>query len=193
MRLYFVTANPKKYEEAKEILGEYAIEVEHFGYDYDEIQPRSIDESSLEEVLRHAVKELNSLEKRGELKTPYFVDDSGLFIEALHGFPGVYSSYVYKTIRNRGILKLMHGEENRKAKFICMLALKESKSEEVKMFKSVCRGSVAEEERGSFGFGYDPIFMPEHSSKTFAEDKYLKNKLSHRKKALESLAKYILR
>lgn len=191
MKLWFITANQKKYEEASEILAEFGIALQHFSYDYDEIQPRSIGESSLEEVLMHALKELESLENE-KLKTPYFIDDSGLFIEALNGFPGVYSSYVYRSIGNKGILKLMEGERNRKAKFICMLALKESEGE-VKIFKGVCEGKIAEKEKGSYGFGYDPIFIPDHASKTFAEDKYLKNKLSHRKRALEKLAEYILR
>lgn len=191
MKLYFITANPKKYEEASEILKEFGINVKHIDYDYAEIQSSKIGEKSLEEVLLHAMKnELRVLEESKKIDAPYFIDDSGLFIEALRGFPGVYSSYVYKTIGNKGILKLMHGKKNRRAEFICGIALNEGKGE-IKIFKGVCRGVIANKERGSSGFGYDPIFMPEKSSKTFAEDKYLKNKLSHRRRAIEKLADYI--
>ncbi|MEM0332314.1 MAG: non-canonical purine NTP pyrophosphatase, partial [Archaeoglobaceae archaeon] len=105
----------------------------------------------------------------------------GLFIEALKGFPGVYSSYVFKTIGNEGILKLMDGITNRRAYFKAVLAYWDGK--EIHIFEGKVEGEIATEIRGSGGFGFDPIFL--YNKKTFAEMGDEKNEVSHRRRVLE--------
>lgn len=181
MSLYFITSNKFKFEEAREILGEKGIEVEWTRKKYDEIQTESTGEEALEEVVRHALSRLR--------KKEIFIDDAGLFISALKGFPGAYSSYVQKTLGNKGILRLMQGAKDRRAKFICTIGYKGK--EGIKLFKGEIAGSIGKEERGKEGFGYDPIFIPGSYRRTFAEDKDLKNRISHRRRALDKFAIYL--
>jgi len=181
MSICFITSNKFKFEEAEEILGERGIKVEWIKKKYNEIQAESTGEAGLEEVVKHALSALR--------RKDAFIDDAGLFIHALNGFPGPYSSYVQKTLGNQRILKLMKGVEDRRAKFICIVGYKGK--EEARMFKGEVPGTIAAEERGTSGFGYDPIFIPQNYTKTFAEDKDLKNRISHRRKALEKLAIYL--
>ncbi len=175
LKLYFRTSNRHKYLEAKEILSKYNIDVEWINKKYREIQA-----DSLEEVVLEALKNMDNYT---------FIEDAGLFIDALNGFPGVYSSFVFKKIGNEGILKLMEDVENRRAKFVSVVGLKING--EYKIFKGVVEGYITHEIRGKGGFGYDPIFIPNGYSKTFAEDTKIKNEVSHRRRALEELAKFL--
>ncbi|MCX8174330.1 MAG: XTP/dITP diphosphatase [Thermoplasmata archaeon] len=118
------------------------------------------------------------------------VDDSGLFIDALSGFPGVYSSYVYRTIGVNGICKLMRGVENRSAHFECLFGFRINGRDY--FFKGECTGEITDNPRGSGGFGFDPIFVPEGYSQTFAELPIEeKNRISHRGRALQHLRKFL--
>ncbi len=174
-KIYFKTSNKHKYLEAKEILSKYNIDVEWINEKYKEIQAEG-----LEEVVLEALK---------NVKNNTFIEDAGLFIDALNGFPGVYSSFIFKKIGNEGILKLMEGIKNRKAKFISVIGIKIDN--ECKIFKGVVEGVIADEIRGNGGFGYDPIFIPSGYTRTFAEDTKIKNEVSHRRRALEELAKFL--
>jgi XTP/dITP diphosphohydrolase len=122
-----------------------------------------------------------------------FIEDAGLFIESLHGFPGVYSAYVNKSIGNPGILKLMDKISNRAAKFVCIVAARLTKNNDILLFKGEVSGTISTEMRGSHGFGYDPIFIPnENPSFTFAElDIQEKNKISHRARAIRKFIEYL--
>ncbi|RUM47939.1 MAG: non-canonical purine NTP pyrophosphatase, RdgB/HAM1 family [Hyperthermus sp.] len=121
---------------------------------------------------------------------PVAVEDAGLFIKALNGFPGPYSSYVYKTIGLKGILKLMASEDNREALFRSVIAYAGPWG--IVVFEGEVRGIIAMEARGSQGFGFDPIFIPEGSTRTFAEMKIEeKNKYSHRAKAARKLCEWL--
>ena len=121
------------------------------------------------------------------------VEDAGLFIEALKGFPGPYSSYVYKTLGVQGILKLMEGVKRREAYFLSAIAYAEP-GLEPKVFLGKVEGFIVPEARGSKGFGFDPIFQPKGSEKTFAEmGVEEKNRFSHRAKALSALAEWLKR
>ncbi|WFO76318.1 XTP/dITP diphosphatase [Desulfurococcaceae archaeon MEX13E-LK6-19] len=125
----------------------------------------------------------SALENYKEFRKPILVEDAGLFIEALNGFPGPYSSYVYKTIGVKGILKLMEGIENRRAYFSSAVVL----IHEPYLIKCEERvyGYISNEPRGTGGFGFDPIFVPEGDTRTFAEMSIdEKNKYSHRAKAV---------
>jgi len=172
--IYFVTGNRNKYEEAKKMIDE--IEMLHIPYP--EIQA-----DRLEEVAEYGIEYLKE-----RIKERFFLEDSGLFIEALNGFPGVYSSYVFKTIGNDGILKLMEGIENRNAYFKAVIAYYDGS---IHLFEGICNGKISYEKRGG-GFGYDPIFIPERSNKTFGEmSKEEKNVFSHRGKAMRKFIKFL--
>jgi XTP/dITP diphosphohydrolase len=173
--IYFLTTNEHKFKEAREIFGRYGLSIERLSRPYREIQGQN-----LKEVVIEALKSVD--ERR------VFVEDAGLFIKALKGFPGVYSRYVEDTIGNEGILRLMRDIKDRRAVFRSVVGYKD---EEIKVFEGKVEGTIAYEIRGRGGFGYDPIFLPKGFNKTFAEDIELKMKISHRRRAMEKLAKYL--
>jgi len=119
------------------------------------------------------------------------IDDSGLFIDALGGFPGVYSSYVYKRLGCAGVLKLLEGAPSRGATFETVFLHRTGGTHEV--FHGTCLGTIADREKGPGGFGFDPIFTPEGASQTFAEMSLTeKNTYSHRGRAVDELARYLV-
>ncbi|MCX8204305.1 MAG: XTP/dITP diphosphatase [Candidatus Nezhaarchaeota archaeon] len=183
MKLAFVTSNVDKFKEAREILRRLAPFVEVIEVD------ANVVERQLDDVEKVAAEEAK--EAYAKLKIPLFTEDSGLFIESLNGFPGPYSSYVHRTLGCRGILKLMEGVKNRKAMFKSAVALCLD-SEEPLVFTGVVEGELSTEERGE-GWGFDPIFIPKNmGSRTYGELGDIKNEISHRRKALEGLANYLL-
>jgi XTP/dITP diphosphohydrolase len=125
---------------------------------------------------------------------PIFVEDAGLFIDALNGFPGPYAAYVYKTIHNNGVLKLMEEEKNRKAVFQSVIAFCSKETPTPVSFFGESKGEITQTQRieaGKSGFGFDPIFKPEGSKKTFAEMTITeKNVYSHRANAIHKFAKW---
>ncbi len=121
------------------------------------------------------------------LSVPLIVDDTGLFIEALAGFPGPYAAYVQDTIGNDGILRAMSGIENRSAYFATAVAYADANG--IHIFEGRVDGEIALSPRGTDGFGYDPIFSVEE--KTLAEMSISeKNRVSHRARALEEFRKW---
>ena len=121
-------------------------------------------------------------------------DDSGLCIEALNGAPGLYSARYAGTQDEKiaRILKELDGQENRKAKFVCCMTLVDKDGNTIHTTKGECHGQIIKERKGSNGFGYDPIFMPDGYDITLAEmSEDGKNKISHRGKALTQMLKFI--
>jgi XTP/dITP diphosphohydrolase len=173
--IYFVTGNRGKYVEAQEIFGE--IEQKNIGY-------TEIQADTLEEVAAFGMKEVAA-----RLKGPVMLEDAGLFVQSLQGFPGVYSAYVQKTIGNAGILRLMQGVEKRDAYFKSVVAYAEPGTEPV-MFSGEVHGQIGFEERGEKGFGYDPIFYVGGMSLGEMEIGE-KNKISHRARSMKSLKKWL--
>jgi len=174
--MLFVTSNPGKAREAEEILGE---DVDRVDYDYAEIQSDSLEEIAVEGA-RDAYEEL------GE---PCFVDDSGMFVEGVGGFPGPYSSYVYSTLGLDGVLRALEGIDDRAARFDCVVAYHDG--DDVQTFEGTVRGRVTRERRGDGGFGYDPVFevAEDDENHTFAEmSPEEKNEVSHRRRAFEAFA-----
>ncbi len=104
----------------------------------------------------------------------------------MNGFPGPYSSYVFKTIGNKGILKLVPSK--RKAKFVSIITYCDKKT--LESFDAKIDGTISKSQKGK-GWGYDPIFVPKNSRKTFAEIDG-KNELSHRFKALKKFSNWYL-
>jgi XTP/dITP diphosphohydrolase len=180
LEVLFATSNTGKFQEAAATLGKLGITTTHFPFEYRELRS-----DSLEEIARDAVAEAH---RRCGGK-PVFVEDSGLFIESLNGFPGTFSGWVHKKIGNNGILKLMAGVggAGRKAVFESRIAYHDGRT--ISVFAGSCRGSIAREAWGSSGFGYDPIFVPEGYPQTFAQNILLKTNLSHRYKSLLELSK----
>jgi XTP/dITP diphosphohydrolase len=116
-----------------------------------------------------------------QLGSPLIVDDTGLFIDALNGFPGPYAAFVLNSIGNAGILKLMAGITDRHARFVTAIAFSDHQG--VHVFQGTIEGRIATIPRGTGGFGYDPIF--ETGGKTLAEIPLEeKSRVSHRARAL---------
>ena len=174
--LFFASSNIHKFNEAKKILNEFGINLGFFKCDLEEIQS-----NSLKEIAKHKAEQAFK-----KCKKPIIVEDDGIFIDSLNGFPGPYSSYVFKTIGNKGILKLL--KQNRKAKFISVITFYDRKNFE--SFESKVNGTISKEIIG-VGWGYDPIFIPCNSKKTFAQLKN-KNEISHRFKSLKKFSNWYL-
>ena len=120
------------------------------------------------------------------IKPPYFIEDAGFFIDDVcKGFPGVYSSYVMKTIGYDGILKILGKNIERKAHFESVIAYIDE-FYQIRIFKGINEGIVASEAKGNSGFGFDPIFISNDTPKrTFAElSMEEKNKISSRRRGL---------
>ena len=172
--MYFITSNRHKVEEIQKMTD---IHIEQKPLPYPEIQT-----DTLEKV---AVYGINYCYTR--LSEPCFIEDSGLFIDALSGFPGVYSKYVYTTIGCEGILRLL--DTPRTASFKSVIAYKDT---EVNLFIGTVKGVITHRKKGDKGFGFDPVFLPHGERKTFAQmEPEEKNLYSHRGKAFKAFLRYL--
>ena len=181
MALIFVTGNHYKYEEIKRIAAKHGLKIE-----MRDVACREIQADELGEVSGYSVKEACEL-----IRKPCFVEDAGLFVHALHNFPGPYSNYVFRKLGSGGMLKLMANERDRRAEFRSSVAYCEPGSEPV-TFEGRAQGKIASGAKGTHGFGFDPIFIPdEGDGRTFAEmPTGKKNELSHRALASEAFFKW---
>ena len=184
MCLLFVTSNENKFREVSKIFSQYNIDVCWYKLRYTEIQ-----NDNLENIALESAKDVYPV-----LKTPFFLEDTGLFIDALNGFPGPYSAYVFKTLGPSGLLKLMRGITNRTAYFKTVVVFEKDETH-VYTFVGKKHGTISFQEQGT-AWGFDPIFIPEGYTKTYAELGDDKNKTSHRtvamKKFIEWYIKHIL-
>lgn len=174
--LFFVSSNSHKYRESKFILDSLGINLGFIKSNLEEIQSNSLDTIATAKA-RHAFS---------KFKKPVIIEDDGLFIDSIDGFPGPYSSYVFKTIGNKGILNLL--KNDRKAKFVSIFTYCDKTI--LQSFEGKLNGKISKTKKGK-GWGYDPIFIPNNSKKTFAELNN-KNELSHRYKALKKFSKWYL-
>jgi XTP/dITP diphosphohydrolase len=179
------TSNRGKLEEARAILAPFGISVEQYDGKGVEIQA---DTNS--EVAAHA--------SRGAAKSagrPVLVEDAGLYVEALDGFPGPYAAYAFKTIGVDGIIALLRPSTKsgeRAARFVSSLAYCEPRAEP-SLFEGSVRGTITRRPRGRRGFGFDPIFVPDGGAKTFGE-LTLEEKcaVSHRADAMKKFARWYI-
>ncbi len=179
MEVVFVTTNPGKMWEATEIGKEFGIKFVQDKAAVDEVQS-----ADLEEIAAKCAKDAWA-----QVKKPLIVDDSGVFVEALKGFPGPYSSYVYTTIGVDGVLKLLEGVKNRKALMRSVVAYTDGKT--VTTFTGEVDGKIITEKRGKGGFGYDPVFVPAGAEKTFSEDDDYKMQVSHRARSIREFCEWV--
>jgi XTP/dITP diphosphohydrolase len=187
-KLIFATNNENKVEEVKNIIGSLfnVISLKDAGIDIDIPEPYF----TLEENAR--VKSTTIYKITGE---NCFSEDAGLEVDALNGEPGVHSArYAGEgnntTANIQKLLKALGGVENRKARFRTVISLIFEGTE--KYFEGICDGEIIKQPKGSLGFGYDSVFIPNGSMKTFAEMSLEeKNKFSHRRKATEKLASFL--
>ena len=173
--ILFVSSNKNKFYEAKNILYKNKINLGFFKSTLKEIQA-----DSLKEIAAQKVDEAYR-----RIHKPVIIEDAGLFIDSLNGFPGPFSAYVFKTIGNSGILRLV--KSNRKAKFQSVVAYCDNKYG-VMLFDAKVEGKISRTAKGK-GWGYDPIFIPQGQSKTFAMLSN-KNEVSHRYKALKKFSNW---
>lgn len=182
--VFFATANIHKFDEVRSLLSPMGFAVAMLKVKGDEIQSES-----LKEIAQTAV--LNAFAK---VHLPIFVEDAGLFVDALGGFPGPYAAYVYKTIHNRGILRLMEDAKDRRATFRSVIAYLDETQTEPICFEGESRGEITSAECkpiGKAAFGFDPIFQPLGSGKSFAEMAVEeKNCYSHRAMAIDKFAQW---
>nr|WP_262911934.1 non-canonical purine NTP diphosphatase [Bacteroides caecigallinarum] len=188
-KLVFATNNAHKLEEIRAILGD------------------KVEILSLNDIDCHAdiPETADTLQGNAALKAQYiydnygldcFADDTGLEVEALNGAPGIYSARYAggeghdSEANMKKLLSEMQDKDNSKARFRTVICLIEDGKEH--FFEGIVNGSIIRERKGGAGFGYDPVFMPDGYSETFAEmGNDEKNKISHRARAVQKLCEYI--
>lgn len=182
-RVKFATRNPGKLREVREILAAFGVEVEPLPKRF--VEPQADD---LRVVVRAKLGALRNV------SGTVLAEDSGLFLPGLGGFPGVYSAYISQLwggpTRFRPLLRALEGAP-RTAIFRTVAGVSVGGRDH--FFAGESRGTVARRPRGSGGFGYDPIFVPEGERRTFAEmSAEEKNRFSHRGRALRKVGRFLL-
>ena len=189
MKLVFATNNAHKLDEIRAILG-------------NKIEILSLNDIDCHDEIPETADTLegNALQKAMYIKEHYghdcFVDDTGLEVSALGGAPGVHTArYAENTDHDseanmNKLLKELEGKNDRSAQFRTVIAL--LLNGEQHLFEGIVKGDILTEKRGSEGFGYDPVFSPEQYSESFAElGAEVKNKISHRARAVAKLVEYL--
>lgn len=175
--VFFVSSNKNKFDEAKNITSKFGLKLRFRKLSLQEIQA-----DTLEDIARHKAIEAFSICSR-----PVIVEDAGLFIKSLDGFPGPYSSFVFDTIGNKGILRLVSSQ--RSALFRSVIAYCQG-YDDVCLFSADVQGTISKKERGK-KWGFDPIFIPSGKNKTYSQ-LVEKNQISHRYLALKKFANWYL-
>jgi XTP/dITP diphosphohydrolase len=174
----FATSNRGKVQEARIILSPYGIDVEPFDGKGLEIQADTVSE----------VATFSARAASRRYRASLIVEDAGLFVDSLGGFPGPSSSYAYRTVGIRGLLALMEGARSRRARFESAVAFCTPRGEP-RVFEGVVKGRISRSPSGGNGFGFDPVFIPSGGRRTMGEmtleEKCL---VSHRGEALRKFA-----
>lgn len=176
----FVSSNRGKAREVRSLLAEFGLRTRW--------ARRSLVEVQSEELRQVAGAKLD---QAGAGRGYVLVEDSGLFLTGLNGFPGVYSAFVYDTVGLDGVLRLLDGR-TRRAVFRTVAGLRRGSRRW--FFVGESWGTIARRPRGSRGFGYDPIFVPEATDRTYAEmSAEEKNSASHRAQAIRKVGAFVAR
>jgi non-canonical purine NTP pyrophosphatase (RdgB/HAM1 family) len=176
VRVVFVTGNEHKRREVREILG---VELEAADLDVPEIQ--GIDPAEVA-----AAKALAARDALGSPEAYVLAEDSGIMVEAWNDFPGALTKWLMGSVGVEGLLGMLSGFEDRFARAVCVAAVA-APDGRVETFRGEVRGEISPEARGDGGFGYDPVFVPEWSSSTYAELGEEKNRDSHRARAFRAM------
>jgi len=192
MEILFATSNLDKVSEASEIFsqsGHVVSQLRINGKVPELTEPQS---DGIEEVALSKIRQIGALVSGTPMeKSAILVEDSGIFISSLHGFPGPYSSYVERTIGLQGILDLIQKERDRRAEYRAVAVI--SIEGEILSSSGICYGKISEVISGDLGFGFDPIFIPDDTDgRTCGEmTRSEKNAISHRGRALKALSELI--
>ena len=186
-KIYFITGNAHKFSEISDLFQRHLPEYDLLQLKEDLLE---IQAGSLEEVAEFKLKNV-----RAKPDHPYFIEDAGFFVDSLKGFPGVYSAYVFKAIGFDGILKIMSDRvsaKERRSHFKSVIAFMDP-TKGLKLFVGKVEGMVSESAKGTNGFGFDPIFVPDEiPEKTFAElSRKEKNQISHRSRSFQQFIEYL--
>lgn len=191
-RIVFATNNEHKLSEVRSIVGDEIDILSLADIDCDDDIPENAD-----------TLEGNALQKAEYIFQKYgfscFADDTGLEVEALNGQPGVHTArYAFADHNDPQanvdkLLNEMKEKSNRRARFRTAITLILQEDGKPQLFEGIVEGEIATERRGTDGFGYDPVFIPEQREKTFAElGPEVKNTISHRARATKKLVDYLL-
>jgi XTP/dITP diphosphohydrolase len=190
--IVIATQNLDKFKEIRALLSDLRVNFLNLkGFDLPEEKGNSLEENAIAKA-ENGVRLTNKIS---------IADDTGLEVEALNGLPGVYSARFagknasYEDNRKK-LLKMLlpFSNEERKAKFRCVIAIAGIKGEPTQIFKGEIEGYITYKEKGEFGFGYDSIFLVPQFNKTLAELlPSIKNSISHRAKAISKLKNYLER
>ena len=185
MKIFLATGNKHKIKEIEKIFKMDNVEILSIN-DGIEIPEVEEDGTTFEE---NSKKKALEIAKFTNMIT--IADDSGLCVDALDGAPGVYSAryageHGNDLDNNKKLVKELQGIENRKARFVCVITLAKPTGETYS-FRGEVEGDIIDIPQGTEGFGYDPHFFMKEYGKTLAEIPEIKNKISHRARALEKL------
>lgn len=196
MEFIFATQNPHKLHEIQNMLGDTFHLISLKDLQFSEDIPET--QNTLE---GNALQKARFIFSR--FKKACFADDTGLEVEALNGAPGVYSARYAGSLdefgseKNRSLANIkkllaeLEGKSSNKARFRTVIAFISPSGEEF-LFEGIVNGTMVKELRGEEGFGYDPVFVPENYSVTFAEMPLSeKNKISHRARALQNFRRFL--
>ncbi len=179
MDLYFATGNAGKVDDAQAIVQDENVNVQQLNVE--------IVEPCLESLEEIAAAKVEQAVAESQLWGAHIMaDDSGLFVNALDGFPGQHTAFFDRTAGKEKLLDLLREEDDMSAEFRAAIAIRDPDTGEIKTFSGQVAGTIVEP-RGDDGFGYDPMFLPDGHDKTFAEDTEYKHQVSHRNEALENL------
>lgn len=180
-RVHFATSNDHKFKEAELVLRDLGIHLERLPSKGAELQADDV----------AAVASYSAKEAYAVNRVPLVVEDTGLFIERLGGFPGPYGAYAYKTIGVEGLLKLLASPGQRRAEFVSAVAFASGHGAP-KVFRGSIRGVIAGAPRGRNGFGFDPVFVPSGSRLTLAQLQLAeKCAISHRGAAFSAFGSWL--
>ncbi|MBK3333142.1 RdgB/HAM1 family non-canonical purine NTP pyrophosphatase [Persephonella atlantica] len=198
-KILVATTNRGKLREFRQIFSQYGIDV----LSLEDMKEKITVEEDRETFLENAIKKAK---RYGDFyRIPVIAEDAGLEVEALGGYPGVYSARFYsidfggkeeiKEDKDRAninkLLRLLKNKRNRKARFVSVVVFYSPESSGI-WTEGYCYGTISEKPEGDRGFGYDPIFIPEGYSKTMAQlEPEEKNRISHRGKAVRKLVKIL--
>jgi XTP/dITP diphosphohydrolase len=181
MELYFATSNGGKVDDAQAILSDMDASVQQL--DVAMVEP------CVDDLVQIATAKVEQAVDNSQLLGSYVMaDDSGLFVDALNGFPGINTAFFDRKVGKENLLRL--ADTGTVAAFRAAIAVYDPETQDIRTFSGRVDGTLVEP-RGDGGFGYDPMFVPDGHDKTFAEDTDYKHEVSHRNVALQKLRDWL--